>query len=173
MEGKLEKLLLEKPFSILSIDEKEYVLSQISESEYNKFHFLLLASKNSYKEEYDKITINNHIKEALNVAFKKRHKKQIFKNIHLNEYFQKNYYKPAFAFAVIIVLCVIFFFKHEKNNDSTIREVTTFLLEQKTHHITDSLKNNFYEMNKYMMMRTQGIDAGFEQSEIETSSSIN
>jgi hypothetical protein len=55
MESKLEKLLLEKPFSALSLKEKEYVLSQISEIDYHKIHFLLSASKNSFDKNIPKM----------------------------------------------------------------------------------------------------------------------
>ncbi|MBU3820613.1 hypothetical protein KO566_00960 [Flavobacteriaceae bacterium XHP0103] len=178
MEDKLEKLLLEKPFSALSLQEKEYVLSQITEVDYHKFHFLLQASKKSFEEERQKMNVNNTVGDTVNLAFKKKYKKQFFKNLELKKRFQKHFYKPAFALVGIIVLGIVLFGKFQKNNNSSIENVTTFLLSQKIYNNmdltkADSIKNSFMEMNKYMQIRTQGFDSNFEETASETSLNIN
>jgi hypothetical protein len=184
METKLEQLVLKNKFSDLSPEERAYVLSRISEEDFVKLHVLLIKTKQVFYNEYEELELNNEIKNHLNVAFKKKFKKQHLLNdfINIKPLFSSPILKPSIAMVGSILLFAWLYTSYNNyvlQND--IKEVTTYLLDENNYEenlkqyysadtlennfkIKDTLKNNFFEMNKFLNEKTQGLQTSFSTS---------
>ena len=182
MDTKLERLLLKNKFSDLSFEEREYVLSHIKEEDYIKLRVLLLNSKQVFNKEYDELQLNKDLKTNLNVAFRKKFKKQyFFSNIQNIRPFNNAIIKPSLVIAGFLVLFTLSFNFYKNNTlQSDIEEVTTYLLHENHYNenlnlyysadrlknnlkIADTLKSDYLEMNKYLKPKTPGLITSFQR----------
>ncbi|GAA3644117.1 hypothetical protein [Flavivirga jejuensis] len=172
MKLTIEELLLKKNFSNLSFEEKQFVLSKISDTEYSELRFLLTNSKESFKRDFEALKVNDSTKEKLSIAFKKKYIKEKIQPVHVifwNNY--KNIIKPVLSLGVIMIPVMLTINNTLKNNAllSDINNVTTFLNEKKeflkinNKHSSDLIDSNkFYkdsilEMNNYLRINTEGL----------------
>jgi hypothetical protein len=176
METKLEQLLLNNKFSDLSFEDKEYVLSHISQEDYTKTRLLLKSSKQAFKQEYQKLKLNTEIKNNLNIAFREKFKKQHFSYFQNILSLNKSILKPSLGFVGFIILFAVLYNFYKTNTlQKDIDEVTTFLLHENRHienlnlfyssdslknnlKITDTLKIDYSEMNKFLNAKTEGLN---------------
>ena len=109
METKLEQLINSTPFNELSVQEKEYVLTQITEIEYNQFFEIIASSKVAFESEFIKIEPENRVKANLTNAFKAKHNESFLDKlmVFLSPLFRTSVLKPVLAFGIIAIFFYI------------------------------------------------------------------
>ena len=176
MESKLEKLLLKKRFSELSLQEKKYALSRISEMDYDNFHLLLTQSKVVFKTNSSNMKVNAELKEKLSAAFNEKYKKQHISFIFKKWFNNKSVLKPVMAIGIVITGFIIVarnVYKPQIIPSNTTNSVTAYLLQDKGHTfffdaanndpiINDSLVNEVKKVNDYLRMQTEGLHTFLE-----------
>ncbi|MBL4715828.1 MAG: hypothetical protein COC01_10115 [Bacteroidetes bacterium] len=121
LDEKLEQLLLLKNFEELQSEEKQYVLQQIGEKEYQEFRIILIESVELFEKEKDIIQPDPQIKKDLLIAFDKRHNslypiQELVKN-------SINYKVPAYQSALALAAILLIFFFLSSGNE--IEPITT------------------------------------------------
>ncbi|RED48736.1 hypothetical protein [Seonamhaeicola aphaedonensis] len=171
MDSTIEKLVLLKDFSKLSLKEKQLVLSQITETEYNDIRSLLTKSKQAHKKDLELLQVNKEIEGKLLIAFKQKHKQHNKQKGYASLWNNhKKILKPVFSIAATIVLA-IFILKNKQKEEFKVDTVSLYLNEKKEllkvnlDHSSDLIDSNKYnkdsilEMNNYLRINTDGLYA--------------
>ncbi|NJX13999.1 hypothetical protein [Tamlana crocina] len=182
MENRLEELLLAKEYSNLYPKEKAFVLTKISKEDYIIKRTLLINSIESFNDEYKNISLNKNIKKNLSDAFKKQKTKDK-SNFLKNFITTRKVLAPTVSVVCSFVLIVLFYnFYKEITLKNNIESVTNYLLYEninkeninhfylidslENHHkIADSINMKHNEMNKFLRIKNQGLDASFSPSD--------
>jgi hypothetical protein len=171
----IEELALKKSFLDLSFNEKQLVLSKITEKEYNDIRLLLIKTKASYQKDFETFKVKDTIKEELLRAFKQKHTKQRLQPAYMDFlYNYKKIIRPAISLASIVLLA-IFIIKNtmgSKNSSLTSTDTVSFFLNENkellkvntdySSYLIDSNKFNrdsIIEMNTYLHINTDGLHA--------------
>ena len=118
LEQKLETLIITKSFTELSISEKKYVLSQISEVDFNIYHDFLKDTTTVFNQEEKNINLSENIKIELSEVFKRKYKSQFLKPLKISYInFSIPYYQPIFA-TLIIFIAIYFIYPTKVNNQN-------------------------------------------------------
>lgn len=148
MEEKLEKLLLEKSFKALSVEEKAYVLNAISESDYNDFRELLKGAKVLFNVDYKNLAPSYETGKDLGSLYRKKYKKRFlrsffydFRGLELRGV-SSPFFKYA-AFGIIFVFAGFLFLQFMNTKDAEGVETTAMDVRQIP---------NFEQMNQYMYL---------------------
>ena len=121
LDEKLEQLLLLRSFEELQSEEKQYVLNQITEKEYQEFRMILIESVELFEKEKDIIQPDPQIKKDLLVAFDKKHNALYPIHELLNKTI--SYKVPAYQSALALAAMLLLFFF--LNSDNKIEPITT------------------------------------------------
>lgn len=115
MEPELEKLLEQKNFDRLSQTEKEYVLDNLTEKEYERVRSFLKLAKDSSEKDYRGIHPSSRIKSAIKAAYLQRFdEKDISSFLKANNIFNKSVTTNIWIYTPIaasIILAVVLFFE--------------------------------------------------------------
>lgn len=118
MEKELETLINSKRFDELSIQQKKYVLENITEEEYTAFFDILVAARQTFEEDFTHMHPKEEVKVNLSQAFQNKHKKSTFRFPVMNLSFRNPaFYKLAFILSVVVLSA--FFFLNEKTDQPT------------------------------------------------------
>ncbi|WP_248724442.1 hypothetical protein [Seonamhaeicola sp. ML3] len=169
MDSTVEKLVLLKDFSKLSLKEKQLVLSQITETEYNDIRSLLTKSKQVYKKDLELLQVNSDIENKLLIAFKQKHEQHNTQKGYASLWNNhKKILRPVFSIAATIVLAT-FIIKNKQKEEFEVDHVSLYLNEKKEllkvnlDHSSDLIDSNKYnkdsilEMNNYLRINTNGL----------------
>ena len=171
MKLNIEELLLNKDFSNLSFEEKEFVLSKITKIEYNDIRVIITNSEESFKNTSKDLKVNDSTKDNLSIAFKQKHQKAqpIYINVWNNH---KNILRPTLALGIVLIGILIPINISQKENDLlsiNIKNVTTSLNENNTllkinvKHSSDLIDSNKFskdsilKMNSHLYIKTEGL----------------
>lgn len=129
MEPELEKLLGHKTFDRLSQTEKEYVLDNLTEKEYERFHAFLKLSKASSDKEYSGIHPSSRIKSNIKAAYVQRfNEKDTSSFLKTNIIFKRPVTRKILIYAPIaasIILAIVLFFEFNSSDFVTPNTRTT------------------------------------------------
>lgn len=173
MKLSIEDLLLNKNFSNLSFEEREFVLSKITKAEYNDIRFIINNSEDYFKNNYKEVKVNDTTKKNLSIAFKLKHQKQKAQPTYIN--YSNNYKKilrPVIVLGIVLIGALISINISQKKNDLLsidIKNVSTFLNENNkflkinTKYSSDLIdsnkfsKDSIFNMNNYLNINTEGL----------------
>ncbi|WP_303316792.1 hypothetical protein Q4Q34_08285 [Flavivirga abyssicola] len=166
----IEDLLLKKRFSDLSFQEKEFVLSLITETEYNDFRLLLINSKKSFENDFKKLNVNDTthkiLLEAFNQKFPKQKRYSIYSNISISH---KQTIKPVFYIGIVSIIVAVMVIINKNlplnstNNVTSILNENKALLKVNKKHSSELIDSNEYlidsiiEMNNHLRIKTEGL----------------
>lgn len=141
MESKLEQLMNSTSFTELSVQEKEYVLTQITEIEYNQFFEIIASSKVAFETDFIKIEPEKRIKENLNNAFKAKLNESFLDKlmVFLSPLFRTSVLKPVLSFGGF----AIFFYMMLPKDVEPI-EIAE-IKNQKGSKVKETIKNDVIE----------------------------
>ncbi|WP_339709661.1 hypothetical protein [uncultured Kriegella sp.] len=145
MEEKLEKLLLEKAFKALSIEEKAYVLSVVSESDYNDFRELLGGTKLLFDGDYKDVAPSYETGKDLRRRYRKKYQRHFLKSF-LPDFPSLRFggaSLPIFKYAVFGIIFVFAGFLFLKS---------VITMDEGTIAMDVRQIPNFEEMNQYMYL---------------------
>jgi hypothetical protein len=143
-ETRLEKLLMNKAFNNLSSEEKKYVLTFLTEEEYQEYAFMLSNYKPALFMDYDKLQPAPKVTEALAHSF--RAKNNVV-NLHIPAYFNftRSQGLLTAAAALLILIGSVFILRHV-NEKKQLLTVKTNRLHLIDHSISNASKKEVREM---------------------------
>jgi hypothetical protein len=143
-ETRLEILLMSKAFNNLTGEEKKYVLTFLTEEEYQEYSLILSNYKPALLGEYDQIQPSPKVLETLTHAFSAKNNVNSQRPVYLN-FTRPQGLLTAAATLIILVGC-LFIFPHVNKKEQPLT-----VKINKPHSITISkaLKKEVQEIKKY------------------------
>jgi len=119
---KLEILLRNKPYDLLNDDEKIYVLSFISEEEYEHFSMILQGVVNDSKNEKNRLSLSKEVLSNLQDAFQEKHQPFYMKSM---KFPFKDFQIPRYQVIAASLIFAIGIFSLLKPNEIMTSHVST------------------------------------------------
>ena len=168
-EVTIEDLALKKSFSDLLTQEKQFVISKISETEYNDIRFLLTSSILCFKNDLEKSTINTATKNHLSIVFNQKLNKQKTPFDYTTIWMDyKKIINPVLSIGIVIIAIVLtinhnMFLTNDSNNVTSILKENKALLKINTKHSSELIDGNtlfidsIVEINNHLRIKTEGL----------------
>ena len=127
LETKLERLLLNKPFALLSSEERNYVLNVLTEESYDAYHLILKHTHRAY-EQFDEQNLlpRPEILPALKKTFEASFKSNTTIQI------KRKVFASAACLAIAITLAVAFYKTNQGKRDVVVAEQATIQIHSST-----------------------------------------
>lgn len=155
MDEELAKLLAQKEFENLTVEEKDYVLQIMTEQDYVAFKSITDYSGYVLNEGFIKIKPNLEIKHNLSKAYRRSYSNKNSSNRPLLAIgVEKLLETPFYKFATLGMACMLLIFSAFVFGGGSLEQ------NDKTEYTSMDVNeiDGFYEMNSYLYLEESGLD---------------